>query len=221
MSDDKPQFDFGRNWKAFSERALTVGGVEQAKRDFIELLGEIDLAGQSFLDIGFGQGLTLLTATSMGAKTVGCDVNPICEEIPQANQQRLFPDLSDRTIPIVTGSILDEAVVESLRAKSPDPITRAYQIVHSWGVLHHTGAMKRAICNAASLVAPHGYFTVAIYARHWSSPAWRIVKWFYNKSSAAIQHLLCLNFLSRHLRGEMVRHRPPSVTSSSRHGFLL
>src|SRR5437870_5547603 len=135
MSDDKPQFDFGRNWKAFSERALTVGGVEQAKRDFIELLGEIDLPGQSFLDIGFGQGLTLLTATAMGANTVGCEINPICAEILQVNQQRFFPELLDRTIPIVIGSILDQAVVESLRTKAPDPTTRAYQIVHSWGVL--------------------------------------------------------------------------------------
>jgi SAM-dependent methyltransferase len=190
MSDGRQQFDFGGNWKAFSEHALTAAGVEQAKKDFIELLGGIDLAGQSFLDIGFGQGLTLLAATLMGANTVGCDINPICAEILQVNQRRYFPELSDRTIPIILGSILDEAVVELLRTKSPDTTTGAYKIVHAWGVLHHTGEMERAIRNAASLVAPHGHFIIAIYARHWSSAAWSIVKRLYHKSPAAIQRLL-------------------------------
>jgi SAM-dependent methyltransferase len=190
MSDGRPQFDFGANWKAFSEHALTAAAVEEAKKDFIQLLGGIDLAGQSFLDIGFGQGLTLLTATLMGANTVGCDINAICAEILQANQRRYFPELSDRTIPIIVGSILDEAMVESLRSKSPDPTTRAYNIVHSWGVLHHTGEMERAIRSAASLVAPHGFLIIAIYARHWSSAAWRILKRVYNKSPPAIQRLL-------------------------------
>jgi len=190
MSDETLQFDFGGNWMAFSEHALTAAGVEQAKKDFIELLGGIQLASQPFLDIGFGQGLTLLTATLMGAKTVGCDLNPICAEVLQGNQRRYFPELSNRSIPIIVGSILDEGVLELLRTKSPDPATRGYSVVHAWGVLHHTGEMERAIRNAASLVAPHGYFIIAIYARHWTSPVWRIIKKFYNRSPAAIQRLL-------------------------------
>lgn len=190
MSDETPQFDFGGNWMAFSEHALTASGVAQAKKDFIELLGGIQLAGQSFLDIGFGQGLTLLTATSMGANTVGCDINPICAEVLQRNQRRYFPELSDRNIPIMIGSILDEAVVELLRSKSPGRTTGRYDVVYSWGVLHHTGEMERAIRAAASLVAPNGHLILAIYAHHWSGRAWRTIKRIYTRSPRAVQKCL-------------------------------
>ena len=184
------QFNFGCNWKAFSEHALTAASVEQAKKDFLELLSGIELSEQSFLDIGFGQGLTLLVATSMGAKTVGCDINPLCPEVLQKNQKRYFPELSGQSVPMVVGSILDPAVVESLRTKSPDRTTRAYQIVHSWGVLHHTGEMKRAIQIAASLVEPQGHLIIAIYAHHWSSRTWKVIKRFYNNTPATIQRQL-------------------------------
>jgi len=162
MGNENAQFDFGRNWEAFSEHPLTVARVEQAKKDFTELLGGIDLRDRSFLDMGFGQGLTLLAAASMGAHPVGCDINLLCVNVLQNNQRRYFPELSERTLPTVAGSILDEAVVESLPEKSPDRKTRAYEIVHAWGVLHHTGQMESAIRAGASLVAPNGYLIIAI-----------------------------------------------------------
>ncbi|MEP7016116.1 MAG: class I SAM-dependent methyltransferase [Verrucomicrobiota bacterium] len=182
-------FDFGANWKSFSERALTAKAIAQAKEDFVDLTAEVDLRGNSFLDIGFGQGLSLLIATLMGANTIGCDINPLCAEVLQMNQRRHFPELADRRIPVVVGSILDERIVDLLR-KAPDQTTRAYNVVHSWGVLHHTGDMKRAIQIAASLVAPGGYLIIAIYARHWSSGGWRMIKRFYNRSSQIVQRML-------------------------------
>jgi SAM-dependent methyltransferase len=194
MSDRSSQFDFGSNWKAFSESALTAAGVEQARKDFIELLAGIDVAGQSFLDIGFGQGLTLLIATAMGANPVGCDINRTCAEVLERNRQCYFPELSNRPIPIVIGSILNPGVVGELRTKSPDPTTRAYKIVHSWGVLHHTGDMERVIRSVASLVAPNGYFIIAIYTRHWSSRVWKEVKRIHSLSPRAIQKFLVAVF---------------------------
>jgi 2-polyprenyl-3-methyl-5-hydroxy-6-metoxy-1,4-benzoquinol methylase len=184
------KFDFGSNWRAFSEHALSSERVAQAKRDFRDLFCGIDLKNRSFLDVGFGQGLSLLIATTMGANTVGCDVNPLCAEVLQQNELRYFPELSDRTIPIIIGSILDDAIIEQLRAKSADHNVRAYDIVHSWGAVHHTGDMRRAIANVASLVCMDGYLVLAIYARHWSSGGWRVFKRFYNRSPEAIQRLL-------------------------------
>jgi SAM-dependent methyltransferase len=184
------QFDFGANWKAFSERALTPARVEQAKQHFAELLSGIDLRDRSFLDIGFGQGLSLLAATAMGANSVGCDINPLCAEVLLQNRTRYFPELAERAIPIVVGSILEDAVVESLRAKSAERLGRGYDIVYSWGVLHHTGDMQRALHNAGSLVASNGYLVLAIYARHWTSQAWSALKRFYNSVSPSIQRLL-------------------------------
>lgn len=164
--------------------------MEQAKKDFVDLLSGIELHERSFLDIGFGQGLSLLTATSMGAIAVGCDINPLCSEILEKNRARFFPQIVPGSIHLVTGSILDGSAVESLRAHSPDQASRVYQIVHSWGVLHHTGDMERAIRATASLVASDGYLVIALYARHWSSAAWRIIKRFYNTIPAWAQRVL-------------------------------
>jgi 2-polyprenyl-6-hydroxyphenyl methylase/3-demethylubiquinone-9 3-methyltransferase len=56
-----------------------------------------------------------------------------------------------------------------------------FDIVYSWGVLHHTGNMALALKNSAQLVNDHGLLMVAIYNRHWSSPPWKFIKWLYNK----------------------------------------
>lgn len=184
------QFDFGANWKAFSERELTRTHVDQAKQHFSELFSGIELRDRAFLDIGFGQGLTLLIATSQRANTVGCEISSTCAAVLRDNQKRYFPEVPEGATPIVLGSILDSAIVESLRMKSPDQTSRAYHVVHSWGVLHHTGDMRHAISNAASLVAPKGHLVIAIYARHWSSPAWRVIKRLYNASPVFVRRIL-------------------------------
>jgi SAM-dependent methyltransferase len=184
------QFNFGKNWKAFSERALTAAGVEEAKRDFAELFCGLDLGGRSFLDIGSGQGLTLLIAASMGAQTIGCDIDPLCAEVIRENQGRHFPGLPTEATSIVVGSILDETLLETLRIRSPHRERQGYEIVHAWGVLHHTGNMERAVRNAASLVAPGGHLVISIYSRHWSSPAWTAIKRFYNNGPVVIRRLL-------------------------------
>ena len=186
------QFDFGANWQAFSENALTIQRVAEAKQDFAKLLAGIELNNQSFLDIGFGQGLSLLIATAMGARTVGCEVDPICAEVLRKNRARYFLEIGDFEIPIVIGSILDHATIERLREESPDQIDRRYSVVHAWGALHHTGDMYAAILNAASLVKSGGYFVLSIYAHHWSSTGWCIFKLLYNRSPALIQRILII-----------------------------
>jgi SAM-dependent methyltransferase len=188
MNDE--QFDFGKNWQAFSKHALTAQRVDQAKQDFRKLLEGIALENESFLDIGFGQGLSLLTAKALGARTAGCDINPLCAEVFAENRHRHFPELSEAQIPIVVGSILDPAVVKRLRSITATSDSGAFQIVHSWGVLHHTGDMWRAIANTASLVSPGGHLILAIYARHWSSGMWKLIKWLYVHTPSLFQRVL-------------------------------
>src|SRR6185437_11910436 len=40
-----------------------------------------------------------------------------------------------------------------------------YDVVHSWGVLHHTGDMWRAIRTSALRVKPNGIYAIAIYLK--------------------------------------------------------
>jgi 2-polyprenyl-6-hydroxyphenyl methylase/3-demethylubiquinone-9 3-methyltransferase len=70
------------------------------------------------------------------------------------------------------GSALDQAYLESLGR---------FDIVYAWGVLHHTGAMWRAMELMTGLVAPGGLLYIAIYNdQGWRSRGWRLVKRAYN-----------------------------------------
>ena len=186
------QFDFGKNWAKFSRNALNFEKVDQARSDFATLMQGVEIRGKSFLDIGFGQGLSLLIAVEMGASVVGCDINPTCREVLEQNKQ-YFPDIALGEIPVISCSILDEGKVAELRKASPDQ-NGVYDIVHSWGALHHTGDMRKAILNAASLVKPGGHLVLAIYNRHWSSLFWLGVKWLYCQAPPWFQKMMVAMF---------------------------
>lgn len=182
------QFDFGRNWAEFSERALTSERVDQARHDFATLLQPTGgVEGKTFLDIGFGQGLSLLAAAEAGATAVGIDINPTCDEVLSRNR-RFFPSINGVAIPVIIGSILDQGTLARTRKACSGG--KGFDIVHSWGVLHHTGDMRKAIANAASLVKPDGHLVIAIYNRHWSSRSWLLIKYLYCNSPAVVQRFL-------------------------------
>jgi 2-polyprenyl-6-hydroxyphenyl methylase/3-demethylubiquinone-9 3-methyltransferase len=181
------QFDFGKNWDEFSRHALDAARVAEAKEYFELLTDGIDLNGKTFLDIGFGQGLSLLIATEMGAVSTGVDINPKCATVLKKNAG-FYPDLDAESIRVITGSILDTSIMQELKSSG------TYDVVHSWGVLHHTGNMDLSMINAASLVKPGGYFIIAIYNTHWSSPVWKKIKWVFNKSPVWLQKTMIALF---------------------------
>jgi len=183
------QFDFGRNWADYSAHALNVVRVREAREAFATLLEPAGtVTGKRFVDIGFGQGLGLLSARAMGASVVGLDINPTCGEV-LARNAAWFPELPAIDFPVIIGSILDADTVRRLREASGG---EGFDVVHSWGVLHHTGDMELAVRNAASLVRPGGHLVVALYNRHWSSPAWRAIKRAYCLSPAPVRRLMVM-----------------------------
>jgi 2-polyprenyl-6-hydroxyphenyl methylase/3-demethylubiquinone-9 3-methyltransferase len=62
-----------------------------------------------------------------------------------------------------------------------------FDVVYSWGVLHHTGAVHRALRAAAALVRPGGQFVFALYRRTPLCWFWKIEKRWYAGASAAAQ----------------------------------
>jgi SAM-dependent methyltransferase len=186
MAEPSKQFDFGQNWQEFSASALTPGKVAQAREHFKQLISPLDVRARYFLDIGFGQGLSLLIATELGARAAGCDINPKCAAVLDANR-RYFPEVNSPPS-VVVGSILDEKIVAELRRQATYAgCVDGFDFVHSWGVLHHTGDMEKALRHATSLVKPGGHFIVAIYNRHWSSRAWLVIKRIYVASPPLVQ----------------------------------
>jgi len=175
------QFRFGRNWRSFSKSALDENKINQARRDFFNLLQGANLKDKSFLDIGFGQGLALFFAQEAGANVLGIDIDPDNQEAVMSIK-RFFPALAMPNTEIA--SILDNSFVEK------EVNAGGFDIVHSWGVLHHTGTMYKAILNAIKLVKPDGMLIIAIYNTHWSSPAWKVIKWAFNHVPGLIQTLM-------------------------------
>ena len=179
------RFSFGENWISFSMTALNVDRVNDARRDFNRLLGDIILEGKSFLDIGFGQGLALMLASELGAKCVGIDLDLLCLDALKQTAT-FFPNVA--MPPVETASILD---IDTVKRHS---IHGGYDFVHSWGVLHHTGDLHSALANAASLVKPGGYLIVAIYNTHWSSPVWVWIKRLYCIGPSILQKIMIAFF---------------------------
>src|SRR5207302_765480 len=114
---------------------------------------------------------TLFLAAEAGADVYGIDVDPLCREALEATQ-RFFPSMPFPRIAIT--SILDDHFVRKEQERG------GFDVVHSWGVLHHTGEMSNAFRNAAALVKPGGFLIISIYNRHWTSPFWRAVKYGFN-----------------------------------------
>lgn len=135
------------------------------------LLGTYEPLDRKFLDLGSGSGLMSLAARRLGMRVVSFDYDPSSVACTKALKSQYSPD--DEHWTVLEGSILDDDFVRSLGQ---------YDVVYSWGVLHHTGAMWHAIERAAGLVAVGGTLVIAIYNDQgpWSR-VWRTIKVIYNR----------------------------------------
>lgn len=144
------RYDFGRNWSAFSE-AVSESAIAHAKTDLKRLVG--DPAGKTFLDIGSGSGLHSLAALLLGAKkVVALDFDP---DSVATSERVIQKHCQDGDWIVMRDDILAPERI-------PD---EQFDIVYSWGVLHHTGDMWRAIENSLRYVATGGLFAVALYMK--------------------------------------------------------
>jgi hypothetical protein len=85
--------------------------------------------------------------------------------------------------------------------------------VYSWGVLHHTGQMWRALASAGNLVAPGGQLFIAIYADRGAQTArWKSLKRLYGRLPAPVRPVYAaLTVLPMELRSAakaLLRGRP-------------
>lgn len=177
-------FEFGKNWASFSHQ-LDEKRIEDAKDSLESLFGKTAVEKKSFLDIGCGSGLFSIAAARLGAsRVVGLDIDPVSVSTSERNVEKWLGDRSMR-VSIQQASALDTDRMELLGR---------FDLVYSWGVLHHTGNMALALENAAMRVKKNGLFMIAIYNKHWSSPLWRLVKWLYNKVGEFWRKVLILVF---------------------------
>lgn len=167
------RFEFGQNWRRFLS-SVTEQRIQNAVNSMAAVLRTADLRGLRLLDIGCGSGLSSIAARRLGARVHSFDYDP--QSVACALELRRRFLNSDQDWTVEQGSALDEAYLRSLGT---------FDIVYSWGVLHHTGAMWKALENALIPVASGGQLFIAIYNDQGThSRRWRAVKRFYNGAPA-------------------------------------
>lgn len=164
------RFEFGKNWSRFLA-LLDDSRICEAEDSLKQMLALNTLSGQSFVDVGSGSGLFSLAARRLGARVHSFDFDPYSVACTTELKRRYFPDDPDWTVQ--EASALDSTYLNSLGT---------FDVVYSWGVLHHTGNMWRALDNVEKLVAPNGKLFIALYNDTGSqSTRWHWIKRVYNK----------------------------------------
>jgi len=196
-------FSFGKNWDSFLKN-LNDERVRNAECSLKEFLNMETLQSKSFLDIGCGSGLFSLAAYSLGAqKIVSFDVDPLSVDCCQYLRQKANEPFHWS---VFQGSILDDQTVDKLGA---------FDIVYSWGVLHHTGNMWKAIGNSAKLVKENGLYYIAIYNKNegmFGSRFWTAVKKTYNACPSLGKFCIEILYIAAAITKDILRLKNPVKT---------
>jgi SAM-dependent methyltransferase len=204
------RFRFGANWARFLA-LIDDARIDDAQTSLRDMLGVTCLQGQRFLDIGCGSGLSSLAARRLGAEVCSFDFDSRSVACARELKRRYFPE--DGAWCVEEGSILDSQYVERLGH---------FDVVYSWGVLHHTGSMWVALENAIGRVAtPCGRLFIAIYNdQGWKSHAWWFVKRLYNRAPRLLRPPFAVGVtLITHILvtlKQVIRRQPLTVISSLR-----
>jgi 2-polyprenyl-6-hydroxyphenyl methylase/3-demethylubiquinone-9 3-methyltransferase len=161
------RFEFGQNWSQFLA-SVDDERIQQAEKSLKEMLEVDSLDGKTFLDIGSGSGLFSLAARRLGARVHSFDFDPKSVACTRQLRKNYFGD--DDSWQVQEASALDTNFMNTLGQ---------YDIVYSWGVLHHTGDLWLAMENAQARVAPGGKFFIALYNDTGSQSA----RWYWIKKT--------------------------------------
>lgn len=198
LTQHELRFAFGRNWQGFVRRNLDSGRIEIARDHILQFLKRDDLKGLNFLDIGCGSGIHSAAACIAGADSIrSFDFDPNSVAATEVVRRRIG---SSTEWGVSRGDILDDKFVRSLEKR---------KFVYSWGVLHHTGNVWRAIDNASKTVADGGFFYIALYSADTISDQeyWLRIKREYNEASSWKRHRMVWSYVWNH----MLNHRLRSV----------
>ncbi|MCO6455466.1 MAG: class I SAM-dependent methyltransferase, partial [Pirellulaceae bacterium] len=182
----RERFEFGRNWRSFLD-SLDDRRISEAEQSLRAMLHREDLRGQTFLDVGAGSGLFSLAAARLGARRVlSFDFDPRCVECADLLRERYGRGLGEWTVEL--GDVLAAEYMRSLGR---------FDVVYSWGVLHQTGDMWRALEHVAEATAPGGLLYLSIYNdQPWLTPWWTFVKRLYNRGPRVLRPLLAGAYLA-------------------------
>ena len=209
MSEEDLRFGFGKNWADFVDAHFDEERIATAQTHLLRFLKLPHLNGKRFLDIGCGSGLHSLAALRAGADSV-VSFDYDGDSVATTKRLRTFAG-EPHHWQVMRGSVLDREFMLSLEPAD---------VVYSWGVLHHTGDMWRAVENAALPMTDTGVLYIALYSSdvYLDPPPeyWLRVKRRYNRAGRLTKRWMEWNYAWRDLiYPEMKNKRNPLRTIAS------
>lgn len=197
----KKKFSFGKNWNQFLKKFSTQK-LKLAETSLTNFTGLKTFKNKIFIDVGCGSGLFSLASIKLNAKKViSIDVDD--DSIECAKFLRNKYNINSKKWVIKKGSVLDKNFLVSLPKAD---------IVYSWGVLHHTGKMWKAMENVITIVKKRGLLYIAIYNDFKGFPSsklWFEIKKFYSSSPIFLRKIMSFLFVFQILFFRLLRFQNP------------
>ncbi len=198
MDKSKLRFEFGENWEDFSN-LISDQRLDSAINRLSAFLGRKTLKGCSFVDIGCGSGIHSVAAERMGADKIwAIDLDPRSV----TTTKKVCEIFDTKKI------VVDRADILELDTETVDK----FDVVYSWGVLHHTGDMWGAIDKAAKLVSQDGYLAIALYGKTRYCEFWKNIKLQYCEGDDDLKRIYEKRYIKAFgfyllLRGQTLRRK--------------
>lgn len=197
-------FDFGKNWREYSQK-INEDRLRIAELSLTKFFHKEGIKGKTFIDIGCGSGLFSIAALRQGCKNLlAIDIDPICVSITKNNIKKYWNEPNWH------------CKVKSVFDLDKNEIGE-FDLVYSWGVLHHTGSMLEAIESASQLIDKEGKMLLGLYQKTILCPFWVLEKKIYHRSSSSTQKMIrelfykLFSFLSlfqyRHINKIIHKHK--------------
>ena len=185
-------FEFGRNWSDYS-KLIDESAIQEAERGILALVPRDQIEGASWLDIGSGSGIHSLAAHRLGARDVTA-VDIDADSVETTRRVLAANGVNART--------------ERMSVFELDSLGQ-FDVVYSWGVLHHTGDMWRAVRCAAEKVKPGGILAIALYQHTRLCGAWTREKEFYTAAPEWIRKAIRGTYIGAFFLNSLARGKNP------------